>query len=61
MTGINSTYLCNAGFYCQGKANVPNPNDGVTGSICPAGYYCPQGTVNPVPCPAGTYLSYKGA
>jgi len=24
-------------------------------SICPKGYYCPNGTDFPVPCPAGTY------
>jgi hypothetical protein len=23
--------------------------------MCPAGYYCPSGTIAPIPCPVGTY------
>ena len=26
-----------------------------TGGPCDAGYYCPVGTANPIPCSAGTY------
>lgn len=25
------------------------------GIACPAGYYCPAGTVKPIPCTVGTY------
>lgn len=28
----------------------------VTSGSCPAGHYCPAGTTQPVPCPAGFYL-----
>jgi hypothetical protein len=30
----------------------------VSASICPAGYYCPTGTVDVIPCPAGTYNEF---
>jgi len=26
-----------------------------SGLECPAGYYCPQGSINPIPCVVGTY------
>lgn len=29
--------------------------DGTDAGKCPAGYYCPQGTVAPIPCAVGTY------
>lgn len=29
-------------------------------SICPRGYFCPNGTDYPEPCPAGTYSLYRG-
>lgn len=28
-----------------------------TGTQCPAGHYCPTGSIVPVPCPIGTYRS----
>ena len=31
------------------------PIDGVTGGICPIGFYCINGTNFPYPCPLGTY------
>ena len=30
-------------------------------TICPAGTYCLEGTVSPVPCPPGTYSNVSGA
>ncbi|EDV28435.1 uncharacterized protein TRIADDRAFT_51343 [Trichoplax adhaerens] len=30
------------------------------GGICPIGHYCQQGSVNPTPCPAGTYNNKVG-
>ena len=35
--------LCQAGYYCQGRAKTPTPLDTITGDKCPEGYYCPQG------------------
>ena len=29
-------------------------------TICPAGFYCPLGTIVPEPCPEGTYSSTTG-
>ena len=44
---------CDAAFYCDRGANVSQPTDGVTGGVCPAGNYCPQGTAVPVLCEDG--------
>ena len=30
------------------------------GGLCPVGHYCPSGTSNPLPCPAGTYADREG-
>lgn len=48
---------CSAGYICTGGAIRPNPIDEALhgGYPCPAGYYCPQGSLVPLPCPAGTY------
>jgi len=27
---------------------------------CPVGYYCPEGALNPIACPAGTYSPKPG-
>lgn len=54
------TGLCNAGYYCIGKATIANPTDGTTGNICPAGFYCPSGSISPIACPKGTYLGSTG-
>ncbi len=51
--------LCNAGYFCKEGAVVGTPETDPTGGNrygpCPAGYYCPIGTAEPIPCPAGTY------
>ncbi|EDO40914.1 predicted protein, partial [Nematostella vectensis] len=46
---------CSAGFYCISGAKVPNPTDGVTGNVCPAGSYCPSKSQMHTPCPPGTF------
>ena len=33
---------------------------GTAADICPAGYYCPVGTTEPVGCPKGTYSNKTG-
>lgn len=42
-------------YYCMGGAVTPTPSDGITGGPCPEGFYCPEGTVQPVPCKPGTF------
>lgn len=39
---------------------VSAPSDGVTGDICPLGYYCPMGSASPLLCPDGTYSNTTG-
>lgn len=56
---------CESGAYCvAGRRRLcPAGTFGVTPGlasptctgVCPAGNYCPEGTVEPIPCPAGTY------
>ena len=43
--GLTSpTGPCVAGFYCASRANDSSPGDGVTGDVCPLGFYCPAGS-----------------
>lgn len=34
---------CKAGYLCRVGASSPTPMDGVLGSVCPPGHYCPSG------------------
>ena len=47
---------CDPGFFCTNGATVPNPTDGTTGNVCPAGGYCIQGSAMAYPCSPGTFL-----
>ncbi|OAF70026.1 hypothetical protein A3Q56_02216, partial [Intoshia linei] len=47
------TALCDAGYFCpfgMVKANAVS-------SACPAGQYCKKGSITPILCPRGTFLS----
>lgn len=49
--------VCFNGTYCPaGMTRAPD----LLRNACPPGYYCPAGTPNPVPCPAGTYNGQSG-
>ena len=49
--------VCFNGTYCPvGVSIVPN----LLSNPCPAGYYCPAGTLYPMPCPAGKYSKVTG-
>ncbi|XP_055369802.1 uncharacterized protein si:ch211-286b4.4 [Betta splendens] len=52
---------CSAGYYCAGGATEAKPTDGETGSICPPGTYCAEGSEEPELCPAGTFSPEQGA
>ena len=41
--GLESpTGQCNAGYYCARGALRADPEDGVTGDVCPLGRYCSE-------------------
>ena len=46
---------CSSGYYCLLGAKTSQPNDNITGGICPKGAYCPSGSHIPILCPPGTY------
>ena len=46
---------CQEGYYCQSEAETATPTDGTTGDVCPAGFYCPNATANPIPCDDGKF------
>lgn len=48
-------------YYCVGGAVTPTPSDGITGGPCPEGSSCPEGTVQPVPCPPGAFAAVTRA
>ncbi|XP_071958738.1 uncharacterized protein [Antedon mediterranea] len=55
------TAPCKEGHYCISKASRIDPEDGITGDVCPPGRYCNAGTgVNPPKCPRGKYSSASG-
>ena len=54
------TDKCSAGYYCIGKSSDASPTDGVTGNVCPVGHYCLEGSISPIACPKGSYLSSEG-
>jgi hypothetical protein len=52
------TGLCEAGCYCTGAAEVSTPaNDSSYGGNCEQGYFCPEGSPNPVECTPGHYCA----
>ena len=54
----NTTGPIDAGYFSQGGSTHPRPDNdqpGRTEGVCPKGSYCPEGSTNPTPCPAGTY------
>ena len=48
---------CDAGFYCPGGDDVPNP----VATPCPIGLHCPVGTGTPKPCSNGTFTNFSQA
>lgn len=59
------TASCAAGFYCTVANQVPTPQEDKgldvgnstgtkwLGGPCPVGHYCPEGVLDPIPCPDG--------
>ncbi|GCB79698.1 hypothetical protein scyTo_0016994, partial [Scyliorhinus torazame] len=46
---------------CHAGSTMPRPSDGIQGYVCPRGFRCPAGTINELPCKAGTYNPSSGA
>lgn len=59
-TGGVETASCAAGYYCKLYNQKPNPATRVNASLvdlggpCPVGHYCPEGVLDPIPCPNST-------
>lgn len=47
-------FVCPPGKYCSG-------GDGLGGTVCPGGHFCPQNSGAPLPCPGGTYNEQSGS
>lgn len=48
-TSISDCSVTPPGYYLDTYAAT------TSGTVCMAGYYCPSGTTQPIPCPIGTY------
>ncbi|KAM3922961.1 uncharacterized protein RB166_012036 [Leptodactylus fuscus] len=51
---------CSSGYWCKEGVVDKQPQDGLSGDICPPGHYCPEGTHSSKPCPAGTWSDEDG-
>lgn len=54
------TGRCSAGYFCVTGATGAAPTQGLDADICPKGFYCPEGTLTPQPCPPGTFNPITG-
>ncbi|XP_038634726.1 uncharacterized protein LOC119954022 [Scyliorhinus canicula] len=61
LTDLSQAQLCDPGYVCHAGSTMPRPSDGIQGYVCPRGSRCPAGTINELPCKAGTYNPSSGA
>jgi len=47
---------------CLGNTSTSTPQnkDSDNGYLCPAGFYCPKGSYEELPCPVSTFNKHKG-
>ncbi|KAI8480901.1 hypothetical protein Bbelb_413740, partial [Branchiostoma belcheri] len=57
---IDAAPPCDEGFVCTGGSTTPRPTDPAMGYICPAGFYCPAGTLYELGCEFGYYNPNPG-
>ncbi|XP_064629299.1 uncharacterized protein LOC135488586 [Lineus longissimus] len=57
---IQPSLPCSPGYYCRSGAKLATPRQGDDADLCPVGHYCPEKTVEPVPCPPSTYANRTG-
>ena len=53
-------HLCLAGYICISGSSTPTPVNGIHGYQCPKGHYCPEGSLNEIPCTKGSYMPFMG-
>lgn len=54
--------MCPGGYICQGGTTTRFPTTPEeNGYICPPGFYCPSGALEPVACPMGTFNPDEGS
>ena len=51
-------FLCSPGFYGGELTSHVQPD---CLDACPLGHFCPEGSIWPMPCPAGTKMDFEGA
>ena len=49
--GLGPSGECQERYYCPDVANISSATP--SAYLCPPGFYCPQSTADPVPCPPG--------
>lgn len=54
------TVSLSPGFYCLERSQTATPMSSISGSVCPAGHFCTEGSSVPSPCPAGSYRNETG-
>ena len=53
---------CAPGYWCTtGSIDMFGKTVSMSFSECPSGFYCPEGTQSPRPCPAGTFSNITGS
>ena len=57
-TALLADQVCPAGSYCSSGLN--SDPDGDATYDCTQGFYCPEGTLEEMPCPAGSYGAAAG-
>ncbi len=55
------TALSTTGHFCSLGSTESSPVSQPYGDVCPTGYFCPQGSGSPKPCPVGSFLPEPGA
>ncbi|XP_053279649.1 SCO-spondin [Pleuronectes platessa] len=51
---------CLPGFYCLEGSHTAAPMSNISGSVCPAGHFCTEGSSVPSPCPRGSHQNETG-
>jgi len=58
ITRADECRKCQPGVICYHNALTDDVNDPLNNGntvLCPDGYYCPEGALEPIPCPAGMF------